>query len=271
MRCPKCDFNASNQAKFCNKCGYKLDAGNEKDIIAKRGCSSTHKNNIFKLLVITNIVFFVLICCLIGYIVLNNPKLEDDSPSEEVYKSDESEIKSKYNLFKNSSLNKADPYGLSNEYNILGKDINEILVGYKEGKDYEITQNEYFNSYKFTRIIKGYASDLYDANLSIYTSANDDTISIIEYHYKASSALWNIHLSDVKRSLTKYYDVDPAYDYLNGYDTVEISKDEFEKLLDADVISIYHITWESDKGRAIFTIENLHEEADDDWYVSFTK
>ena len=33
MRCPRCGFNASDQAKFCNKCGYKLISNNENDII----------------------------------------------------------------------------------------------------------------------------------------------------------------------------------------------------------------------------------------------
>ena len=32
MRCPRCDFNVSDKAKFCTKCGYKI-ASNENDTI----------------------------------------------------------------------------------------------------------------------------------------------------------------------------------------------------------------------------------------------
>jgi hypothetical protein len=33
MKCPRCDFDASDHAKFCTKCGYKLNAGNENDVV----------------------------------------------------------------------------------------------------------------------------------------------------------------------------------------------------------------------------------------------
>jgi hypothetical protein len=190
------------------------------------------------------------------------------SEYEDVYKESAG---SKYKLFKNSSLNKTDPYGLSNEYNVLGKSINEILVGYEEGKDYEITKNEYFYSYKFTKDIEDYVSDLCDANLAIYTDADNDTINIIEYHFKANSTLGNIMLPKIKAHLTRYYGIDPVYDYIDEYDIVDISMDEFERLLEDEIQSIYHVAWESEKGRAILTIENLHDESSDDWYVTFTE
>lgn len=34
MKCQRCGFDASDSAKFCNQCGYKLDAGKENNIIA---------------------------------------------------------------------------------------------------------------------------------------------------------------------------------------------------------------------------------------------
>lgn len=234
------------------------------------------KNRISKLLVITNILFFVIICCLIGYIVFSKPKITESISNEDVYISENGdETESKYKLFKHSSLNATDPYGLANEHNILGKDISEILMGYEEGKDYEITKNDYFCSYTFTKDIKDYVTDGNTAKLSIYTDSDSDIITIVEYSFRIDSRNYDnsdsIFLSRAKRILTEYCDVDPIYDYVDDYNIVNIDKDTFNALIHDGVKSIYHVSWETEKGHAILTIENLHEERSNDWNVSFTE
>lgn len=261
-KCPKCNHDVPEGAKYCVRCGIKL--------------IKSQRNILFKILITTNIVFFIAICYLICHIVLaNSEDGEDDllsSEYEEVYKES---AESKYKLFKHSSINNTDPYGLSNEYNILGKDINEILVGYKEGKDYEITKNDYFCSYSFTKNISNYVKGNNKAKLSIYTDADNDIINIVEYSFRVGTDTYSnsdlLILSSIKRNLTEYYDVDPTYDYIVDYDIVDINKDTFDTLIRDGVTSIYHVNWESEKGRAILTIENLHEERSNDWHVSFTK
>lgn len=196
--------------------------------------------------------------------------IHSDYQQEKQYETEQNE---RGRLFIHSYENPADIYGLANENNILGEPISEILEGYVEKEDYIVSSNEYFISYTFEMIDDYYGNQ--NANLIIYTPANDSFVDSVQYQFKENIGNTNsahLKLIRINNNETAYYDVDPSYTYVNdNNDIINIDKDTFYSLIQNDYKSLYNISWKSPKGNALILIQNLNDEATDFCSISFTQ
>jgi len=254
IKCLECKSKISDKASTCPKCGCPVDH----TLTAPQVKS---KNGVSIGIFISVLLTALLLAIVIIYFYSNTKVIA------------ETETENKYSLFKYSSVNSADTYGLANENNILGENINDVLAGYIENEDYYITENEYYRSYTFYQEIPYVAG--HTANLVIYTPLEDEYINMVEYKFRVASDERDysdaIALAQIKKDNTNYYDVDPKYDYLNNYEIVDVTREDFYTILRNDTKSIFHICWNGENGSAILTINNIYEERSNDWSVSFTK
>jgi hypothetical protein len=168
----------------------------------------------------------------------------------------------KYPLFERSFiLQNADPYGLSNENNIIGKEISEVLFGYIEGEDYTVASSENLTTYEFP-ISENYFCLGSNPKLLIYVPNDDSIIDSIGYSFRYSSIKEErTSLYFFKNEITNYYDVDPIYSYLNGQENITTDNDTFYSLShDEDFKTIYSISWKNSTESAVFILTELYDE-----------
>lgn len=270
IKCPECKRTVSNKADACPKCCFpikdykptqeEIDEQNKKFEEKK-----TKKKRIKKWLIITvSIISSVCVICCgigIGYNIWYDYQ-------------EQKEYDSKYPLFTDSYVLDADPYGLTNENNIIGEKISTILRGYEENEDYTISIEDDCVVYTF---LNGGFPLGFDVDLVLYTS--NETIYKVEYTFryeqgfnKGFSNSFRLNFSDVKSDLTDYYDVDPIYAGYNFDDDeyVIMTKDEFDSLDYVNYYDVTFITWESENGMAILSFTNMFEEKDEYGAMTFT-
>lgn len=257
VKCPECKKKVSNIADACPVCGYPIkdyEYENTKKI------SFNYKSLLKKCIIISTILFTLLCIISTGIYVIEEYQYQQAI---------EKEKQERGRLFQLSYINPADIYGLSNENNILGEDVADVLDGYDEEKDYTISSNEYFTSYTFQTKDDYFSFE--DVNLIIYTSPTDDKITSVEYQFKIGADVREILCrTKIHRALTNYYDVDPTYTYVDNYEIIDIDKGTFESLIANDFKSLYNIYWEGTDSNANYFYANVNEEASNICSVSFT-
>lgn len=275
IKCPECKKKVSQIAEVCPRCGFPIKSYG---FIEK----SKPKRNYKKILRTIGIVFVALSILFIAVAFII--EAIDDYIYEKQIEADKDE---RGRLFQLSRVNPADIYGLSNENNILGEQIYEILEGYTEGEDYTISFNEYCTIYTFKirdeyayqPTFNSYSSykasfSFGEANLIIYTSPTEPIIDMFEYQFRISNSNGNnsqyLKISNLKNILTTYYDVDPSYTYLGEDGYVHIDNETFMSFFLDDYKYLYHIDWEGKKGNATISIFNFNEEASNICSVIFS-
>ena len=199
----------------------------------------------------------------------NQEITKDETVEVETEKQNETK---RFNLFKKSSVNPADMYGLSNENNILGKSIDDILEGYTEGKDYTVEKGKSYKSYTFKAKHKYY--DFENVYLVIYTSADSTEIEdfAYEFRYAKSNTRARINIAEIKRDLLRYLDADPHYTYMdNEYGTVETDEKTFSNLMAQDYVSLYQIEWKGKNITAVYSYSLENKEATNWCAIGFSK
>lgn len=180
---------------------------------------------------------------------------------------------SKYPLFKRSSGNITDPYGLTGEHGVLGKQIEEVVKGYEEGSDYHLTSNEYYNIFTFTKDFS-YVVDDITANLVLRSDINSSEIVMVEYVFCLDSShadMWKKarFKNAAKDALISYFDDDPAYYVLYDEEFIQLTKEEFEDF-QSKIKSLYLIDWENETENGYIMFSNMYEERANEWSVTFT-
>lgn len=274
IKCPECKRKVSDKAQFCPKCGFSMENYTPvENQIGDNALNNEDKKKkkqrlIKKIIIVCSSILIALIIILsvmgIGYAhwceYVINSQIETESSNE-------------YPLFTYSDILDVDPYGLSNENNIIGKQISTVLRGYVENEDYSVNESKDYVSYTFPLTNEDYPLGNGAADLVIYTF--NGTINKIEYTFRISQYK-GVSLrgkqSQAHRSITDYYDVDPIYTGYN-YDDDEyviMSKDEYGSLPYADYYDVTFITWESEKGTVIYSFTNLFEEKYEYGTITFT-
>lgn len=274
VKCPECKKKVSEMADACPRCGYPI---RQHQFVPKQKMSKKKKYLIVSVICVVVTIIFLIVVGLVGELI-----------SDYMYQKEiEAELQERGRLFQLSDINPADVYGLSNEHNILGEPISEILEGYVENEDYTISSNEYFTSYTF-KMKDAYENRMYvnsyseynsqfsfeDANLVIYTDSSDDKITMISYEFRVEGDLLpstNMKIKRLRKVLTDYYDVDPTYTFVSDFETVEIDGETYDSLIAKDFKSLYNIYWETKNGDANFYYANTNKESSNICSVSFTK
>lgn len=271
IKCPECKRVVSDKADICPKCCFPIKnykpTQEEIDEQNKRlEEKKARKKRIKKWLIITVAIItsVCVICCgiTIGYNLWYDYQ-------------EQIEYNSKYPLFTESSVLDADPYGLTNNNNIIGENISTILRGYAENEDYTKSIKDDCVVYTFPL---SYDYPLgYDSNLVLYVT--DEIIYKVEYTFRIERNKGyyayrkrRLAISDAKSQLTDYYDVDPIYTGYNFDDGeyVIMTKDEFDSLPYENYFDVTFITWESEKGMAMLSFTNMFDEKDEYGAVTFT-
>ena len=242
IRCPECKKKISDTVIHCPKCGYSILA-NLPSINAdlqrkarKRNRRCRKIKRIVKRMVITSIMFVLLVVF--------------------AYSLDDGEIE-KYPLFED------DYYVTANK--ILGKEIHPILNGYIENKDYTITTS---NDYVFYTFPLDYFELGSEAVLVIYTDPNTSKISTVHYSFRKGNFANYASGIELMPRLTEYYDAEPVYTYLDSNKNhIKISKYEFGRKYK----TTFFITWQSSKGKAVYSITNLYSDKKEYGNFIFTK
>lgn len=270
IKCPECNKKVSNKASTCPKCGFNVKdyKPTQEQIDEQNIKSKERKRRIKKYLIIAIAITtsLCIICCAIyigGHLWYNYQEEQE-----------EQEYKGKYPLFsRDSYILDADPYGLSNEYNVIGKQISTVLGKCVENEDYTISTKQDYTSYTFPL---PYPNDYpigNDAELVLYTS--NGIIFKIEYTFRFEQIQDNsyrLKLSRIREDITNYYDVDPIYAGYNFDDDeyIIMTYDEYSRLHYANYYNVTFITWKNEKGMAMLSFTNMFDEKDEYGAITFT-
>ena len=269
IKCPECKRKVSDKASICPKCGFSVKdyKPTQEQIDEQNKKSKERKRRLKKHLIITVAIItsLCIICCAvyIGMELLYSYQQEQE----------EKEYESKYPLFsRHSSILSADPYGLTNEYNIVGKQISTVLGKCVENEDYTIGTEEGYTTYTFPLPYPNNYPIGHDVELVLYTS--NGAIFKVEYTFRLPQSRTNsmrVNHTRMRNSLTDYYDVDPLYAGYNYIDNeyVIMTKDEFNSLPFSDFFDVTFITWESEKGIAMLSFTNMFDEKDEYGAITF--
>lgn len=268
IRCPECKKKVSQFAEACPRCGFPI---RNYEFSEKTKPNKNYKKILKKIVIISIILLALIIATVISGQVITDYTYRKQ---REIAKLERGR------LFQLSSVNSADMYGLSNENNILGESIYEILENYEEGEDYTVSSNEYCTTYTFHTMdnyeshgISGESFRFGDAELIVYESSADQLIDMFEYRFEIDTDNHvAFQINRVKQALTDYYDVDPTYTYLDldADENVTIDSDMFYSFLLDDYKTIYHIDWEGKNVDATIAFFNFNEEASNTCSVIFS-
>jgi len=248
--CPECKSEVSEFAKVCPHCGFGL-----KKYLRRK----VNKRN--RTIVFISVIAIAFLCSIvaIGFIIKS---LINEKNSNQDFNGV---------LFSYSSKNKVDPYGLSNENNILGKNINDILCDYVEGVDYSVESNEYFCSYIFHKEIEYVIGR--DVNLVIYTANNSTIINMFEYAFRFEDSDDRIDfklykmLRDIIPVITHQYDIEPHYTYTSESEIISITVEEFKT---GGKQGLYNAVWEEENIKVGLFFTKLYDEKLESGSVSFS-
>lgn len=249
ISCPECKCEVSDVAVSCPKCGYPINPVKHK-----------YKKTWILIIVIIILFFSLLVFGSMLY-VYYRPNVTTDSSE-----------KTDFDIFKYTSDNEYEPFALTTDNNILGKDISTVLENYFNGKEYEYNCNEYFCSYTFTESIEYPIGT--EPQLVIYVDTGSSKISVVEYSYRMSVPASNsstLTLHSILSGLTDYYDAEPCFTYVNKEGDIEyISGDSFFYLLKNNK-SLYNVTWETDNLLVNWCIPNTTDYKKLQCSISFSK
>lgn len=229
INCPNCQKEISNLAKSCPHCGHPIKKS----------------NTVVKKIIIPLILFIVGVLC-VAFAVWFFVFKQDEQP---IIEQPIIEQPRKFEL--SSDMPFSDPYGLSCNNNILGKDIHEVLATYSgyTTDDYSIDSNENAALYEFYDTISTFSTFSEDTRLSLLTE-NDIVTAIIykgrydDYFVKLSDrALYkgkiNDYINNFKNEVINKLDVDPVYLFKDENGTeYKITYDEWKNLSSKGVKSI---------------------------------
>lgn len=271
IKCPECKRKVSDKASICPKCGFSVKdyQPNQEQIEEQNKKSKDKKRRVIKGLIIS--VSIIMSICIIGCVVSIGVEMYDDYQIEK----EEQEYKSKYPLFsEHSYILGTDPYGLTNENNIIGEKISTVLGKCVENEDYTISIEKDNTLYTFPLPPFDDYPIGHDVELVLYTS--NGAISKVEYTFRMEQSVKEGYTfyrktKEIKAGLTGYYDVDPIYAGYNYIDNeyVIMTKDEFNSLSDSDYFDVTFITWESEKGIAMLSFTNMFDEKDEYGAITF--
>lgn len=251
IKCPECKKKISDTVISCPKCGFSiadnLDAINSSEIC--------RKNIKRRIIVLSLIIIVILSTILVTYNIYNHSQADTVEETDEIKGL---ERKRKYPLSKQNVLTMVN--------DILGKDSSEILDGYTEGEDYTISKNEDYTYFTFSKS---------DYDLILHTDSSSK-ITKVQYSFRIDDNRGNFQFyvdstNPISRvDATEYYDVDPVYTYLDANNNhIKTTQDDF--LYSRDKKTTYYITWESTKGKAVYSLTNLYEEKKEYTNWIFTK
>ena len=273
IKCPDCKRMVSTNAHACPKCGFLIESYTlSKEEIDRLQQRNLRRKKCIKKVFISSFAI-ILSIILVGFCIGIGSEYSYIIRIKQEEKIAQEETKNKYPLFAKSSVLSVDPYGLSNENNILGQPISTILKGYIENEDYTINKGETYTSYTFTNTITDYpmGNDT-GATLVIYTL--NEKITAIQYLFRQNTdaSMSALHRLICRKYITPYYDVDPIYAGYN-YDNdkyVIMSRDEYNKTKNMNYYDITFISWQSTKGNAIYSFTNAFYEKDEYGAMTFT-
>lgn len=151
---------------------------------------------------------------------------------------------------------------------LLEKNITTILNGYIEDKDYTMKTDEDCTTYTFPFTEYSLGSN---PNLILYVDTESSIITKVQYAFRIADTNSNINYGFIirKNEFTNYYDADPVYTYLdNNGKHIKLNKDG---LWDSNKKTTYYVTWESSKGKLVYSFTNLYEEKKEYGTLTFTK
>lgn len=270
IKCPECKRKVSDKASVCLKCGfsvkdYKLTQGQ----IDEQNKKLKERKRRVKKIIITTVAIITslcIICCVIAIGMEHHYYYQQEQQEQEYERI--------YPLFsKYSDILSADPYGLSNENNVIGKQISTVLGECVENEDYTINTEQDYISYTFPLLPLDDYPIGHDVELVLYTT--NSVIFKVEYAFRLPQSRTNsTRLNNIKmrNSLTDYYDVDPIYAGYNFKDDeyVIMTKDEYDSLHFSNYHDVTFITWESEKGIAMLSFTNMFDEKDEYGAITFT-
>lgn len=251
IKCPECKKKVSDTVSCCPKCGFSIVGYLSENRISQE--PEKNLRNKIKYFIISAIAMLLILLSFFGYI--NADIILNDISDEE---------SSVYPLFGDS---------ITTANDLLGKEITPILNGYIKDEDYTITAEADGDVYTFwfDSFVLGT-----DPNLILYV--DNSTSKIIKVHYSFRVANGGnfsdyshyLKFSRISSDLTDYYDVDPIYTYLANKKQIKVSKDKFANLADNKKTTFY-VTWESTKGKAVYSLTNLYEEKKEYGTLTFIK
>lgn len=275
IKCPECKRKVSDKASICPKCGFSVkDYKPTQEQIDEQNKKSKERKRRVKKIIITTVAIITSLCIICCVIAIGMEHYYYYQQEQE-----EQEYKRKYPLFsRHSDILSADPYGLTNEYNVIGKQISTVLGEgeYVENEDYTTSTEKDYTSYTFFLPYCYYPIGKdNDAEIVLYTS--NGVIFKVEYTFRIGQSFGNRfglyrETKEIKAGLTDYYDVDPIYTGYNFKDGeyVIMTKDEYDSLHFSDYYDVTFITWKSEKGIAIFSFTNMFDEKDEYGAITFT-
>ncbi len=242
IKCPECKKKISDTVSRCPKCGFSIIGY----LSENRVSEGDGKHKKIKIFVICAIGILLLLLSFLVYMYADN-NLNDISDEENIT----------YPLFEDS---------ITTANDLLGKDITSILNGYIEDEDYTLTSNEdnIIYTFPFESFVLGT-----DTDLILYVDNSTSEITKVQYSYRISqysTVSFRSRVFRLRQELTDYYDADPIYTYLSNKKHIKISKEEF-----GNRKTTYYITWENEKGKAVYSQTNLYEEKDEYGTLTFTK
>lgn len=276
IKCPECKRKVSDKASNCPKCGFSVkDYKPTQEQIDEQNKKSKERKRRVKKIIITTVAIITSLCIICCAIYIGGELWYSYQQEQE-----EKEYKMKYPLFsRDSYILSADPYGLTNEYNVIGKQISTVLGEgkYVENEDYTISTEQDYTAYTFPLPFYDYPRGFYpiahNPELVLYTS--NGIIFKVEYTFRLPQSRTNSLRANeyrIRENLTDYYDVDPIYTGYNFEDGkyVIMTKDEYDSLHFSDYYDVTFITWNSEKGMAMLSFTNMFDEKDEYGAITFT-
>lgn len=271
IKCPECKRKVSDKASNCPKCGFSVkDYKPTQEQIDEQNKKSKERKRRVKKIIITTVAIITSLCIICCVIYIGGELWYNYQQEQE-----EQEYNRKYPLFSRfSSILSADPYGLTNEYNVIGKQISTVLGECVENEDYTISTEQDYTAYTFPLPYPNSYPIDNDVELVLYTS--NDVIFKVEYTFRLaqSSGRFGFYreTNEIKAGLTDYYDVDPIYTGYNFIDGeyVIMTNEEYSSLPFSDYYDVTFITWKSGKGMAMLSFTNMFDEKDEYGAITFT-
>ena len=235
IQCPECGKQVSHQAIICPNCGYKvMNYVNQLRIehsITTLKCKSKKAVKRFLKPALTAIiasgaVFLIVALASLFYDIYLRlqPEPEPD-------------------IFEYVSSNKYEPFALTAENNIIGKDISVVLNGLFEGKDYRLESDSDSHSYTFYEQIDYPRGE--NAELTIHAGINNNLVHMIEYSFSTDINSSHLSITRLCEKLTTYCDASPSYTYMNDEGFLEDFPEDNFTLYMANNKNIYYIIWEA--------------------------